>query len=183
MLENNNNYESDGKNVFRNYKRNTFTLNNYQNTLYNYEGQNIKSYNNNTNNYNNDKYYQFLQQLNKENNFFINKNNIISYPDNNYNEVSKIDGKYVNNYNLKNLDNDDKMFEQGTLLKKMNKSSSNFYPKKTYSSYFSINDNSENMNFDYKKYNNYYEGRNLSHNNKLIKSKFLSNYDTNYDVA
>ena len=183
MLENNNNYESNGKNVFRNYKRNTFTLNNYQNTLYNYEGQNIKSYNNNTNIYNNDKYYQFLQQLNKENNFFINKNNINSYPNNNYNEISKIDGKYENNYNLKNLDNDDKMLEQGNLLKKMNKSSSNFYPKKTYSSYFSLNDNSGSINLDYKKYNNYYENRNLSHNNKIIKSKFLSNYDNNYAVT
>ena len=186
LENNNNNNESNGpnqyKNVFRNYKRNTFILNNYQNMLYNHERQNIKSYNN-TNNYNNDKYYQFLQQLNKENNFYSNKNNIDSYPDNNYNEISKIDGKYANNYNFKNLDIENEVIEQDTILKKMNKSSSNFYPKKTYSSYFSINDNSENMNFDYKKYNNYYEGRNLSHNNKLIKSKFLSNYDTNYDAT
>jgi hypothetical protein len=183
MLDINNNNISNElnqyKNVFRNYRRNTFVLNNYQNTLYKIEGQNIKSYNNNTNNYNNDKYYQFLQQLNKENNFYANKNNINSYPDNNYNEISKIDGKYADNYNFKNLDNDDNIIEQGTILKKMNKSSSNFYPKKTYSSYFS----NENMNFDYKKYNNYYGSRNLSYNNKIIKSKFLSNYDSNYDAS
>ena len=185
MLDNNNNEYSGPnqyKNVFRNYKKNSYTLNNYQNNLYNYEGHNIKSYNNHTNNYNNDKYYHFLQQLNKENNFYTNNNNINTYSDNNYNEISKIDDKYVNNYNYKNLNIENKAIDQGTILKKMNKSSSNFYPKKTYSSYFSLNENNENMNFDYKKYNNQNGTRNLSQNNKVMKSKFLSNYDSNYPV-
>ena len=185
MLDNNNNEYSGPnqyKNVFRNYKKNSYTLNNYQNSLYNYEGHNIKSYNNHTNNYNNDKYYHFLQQLNKENNFYTNNNNINTYSDNNYNEISKIDDKYVNNYNYKNLNIENKAIDQGTILKKMNKSSSNFYPKKTYSSYFSLNENNENMNFDYKKYNNQNGTRNLSQNNKVMKSKFLSNYDSNYPV-
>ena len=168
-FNNNGNYGSNQiKNVFRNYKRNNYKNDNYQSTLYNYKGQIIKSYNNNTNNYNNDKYYNFLQQLNKENNFDTYKNNIKPYSDKYHNEISKIDEKCINNYNFKNLYNDNKINEPGTLLKKMNKSSSNFYPKKNYNSLFLINENSENMNFDYKKFYNNYGSRNLSHTNKII---------------